>query len=125
MSDRPSLVIVLACLVAWVGLTACGESRAAPSPTSPPSGPAGVQISVDGQGFHPADVRVPAGQPVHLVFTRTTDQTCATAVVFPSLGTRRDLPLRQPTAIDVTAPASGNVPFECGMGMLTGRLVVE
>ena len=45
--------------------------------------------------------------------------------MFPDLGIRRDLPLGVPVAVDVTAPASGNLTFACGMDMLRGSVVVH
>jgi plastocyanin domain-containing protein len=53
-----------------------------------------------------------------------TDETCATAVVFPSLKIRRDLPLKQPVAIDFT-PSTGEIQFACGMNMFKGTIVVR
>ena len=66
-----------------------------------------------------------AGRPVRLTFVRTTDKTCGTEVVFPSMNIRRPLPLNQPVAIEFTPEASGDVGFVCGMNMLPGTLVIE
>jgi plastocyanin domain-containing protein len=84
-----------------------------------------IAVTVDGQGYRPASVKAPAGQPVQLEFTRTTDQTCGKEVVFPSLNIRRDLPLNQPVAVALTMPASGSLAFTCGMDMFRGSVVVQ
>ncbi|MCC7009963.1 MAG: efflux RND transporter periplasmic adaptor subunit [Acidobacteria bacterium] len=75
-------------------------------------------------GFSPARLTLRAGLPARLTFIRTTDQTCATAVVFPSLAIRRELPLNQPVAIEIT-PSAGELSFACGMDMLKGTIVVR
>ena len=77
------------------------------------------------QGYEPAKVTLRAGKPVKITFLRTTDKTCATEVVFPSLKIRRALPLNQPVAIEFTPGASGEIGFVCGMNMLRGTVVVE
>ena len=60
-----------------------------------------------------------------MTFMRTTDKTCATAVVLPSLNIRRDLPLNQPVDIEFTPPTAGDVQFACGMNMFRGTLIVQ
>jgi plastocyanin domain-containing protein len=51
------------------------------------------------QGFEPAKLSLRAGVPARLTFVRTTDKTCATEVVFPSLNIKRTLPLNEPVEI--------------------------
>lgn len=109
---------------------ATGCERSAPSGTSASAAPAAAgrvehAITVDGTGYHPASVRAPAGKPVRLTFTRTSDDGCGAQLVFPALGLRRDLPLDQKVAVDLTMPASGSVAFTCGMDMMKGSVVVE
>jgi plastocyanin domain-containing protein len=112
-----------------VGVSAVGACKANNSETgAAATGPAPatvVAITADEQGYHPATVKAAAGKPVRLEFKRTTDQTCATAVVFPALNIHRELPLDKPVAIDLTMPASGSVAFACGMGMFKGTIVAE
>jgi plastocyanin domain-containing protein len=74
------------------------------------------------QGFEPAKVTLHAGTPARLVLTRTTDKTCGTEVVFPSLGISRALPGNEP-AIDVTPEKAGDIAFACGANMLKGVVV--
>jgi plastocyanin domain-containing protein len=65
-----------------------------------------------------------AGVPARLTFVRTTDKTCATEVVFPSLNLKRALPLNQAVVVEVT-PSKGELTFTCGMNMLRGTIVVN
>jgi hypothetical protein len=82
-------------------------------------------VLVTEQGYEPAKVSVRVATPVRLTFLRTTDKTCGTEVVFPSLNIRRALPLNQPVAIEFTPRATGEVTFVCGMNVLRGGVVVE
>jgi RND family efflux transporter MFP subunit len=84
-----------------------------------------ARIAVTEQGFEPAKVAVRAGTPARLVFTRTTDKTCGTEVVVPSLGIKRTLPLNQPVTIEFTPENAGDIAFACGMNMLKGIVVVQ
>ena len=82
-------------------------------------------IRVGAEGYEPARATAAPGSPVRLVFTRTTDEGCGQQLVFPDLDIRRDLPLDQPVAVDVTMPASGTVRFTCGMDMYQGQIVAQ
>jgi RND family efflux transporter MFP subunit len=83
-----------------------------------------VKIAVTEKGYEPARVSVRAGVPARLTFTRTTDKTCGTEVVFPSLNIRRALPLNEPVTIEFTPAKTGEIAFVCGMNMLNGIVVV-
>lgn len=84
-----------------------------------------AHVTVTEAGFSPQQLSLKAGVPARITFTRTSDKTCATAVVFSSLNIRRDLPLNQPVAIEFTPDQPGEVAFVCGMNMLRGSLVVQ
>lgn len=118
--------------------TACkGNSNAAEPPKAvaasqpaqitkvPPPSDGSIAITVDGEGYHPSTVKASAGKKAKLVFTRTTDKTCGTEVVFAALNIKKELPLNQPTTIEVDVPASGQLAFACGMDMLKGTVVVQ
>lgn len=109
-------------------LAGCQKSSPpAPSASAEPAagGRAEHAITVDATGYHPATVRAPAGKPVRLTFTRTSDDGCGQQLVFPAQNLRRDLPLDQKVSVDLTMPASGNVAFTCGMDMMKGSVVAE
>lgn len=83
-----------------------------------------VRITADENGFTPAQVEVAAGQPVTLVFKRTSDATCATEAVFAS-GERHELPLGQDVRVVVTPAAGDTVRYACGMNMYTGQIIAK
>ena len=84
-----------------------------------------VAIVADGDGFKPARVEVPAGQPVTLVFKRTTDATCATEAVFAATGEEHALPLGQEVRVTITPAAGDTVRYACGMHMFLGEVVAK
>ncbi|HEX6314056.1 MAG TPA: efflux RND transporter periplasmic adaptor subunit [Gemmatimonadaceae bacterium] len=84
-----------------------------------------AKIVVNEQGFEPSRVTLRASTPARLTFIRTTDKTCGTEVVFPSLDIKRALPLNEPVFIEFTPAKSGEIGFACGMNMLKGVIVVE
>lgn len=84
-----------------------------------------AKITVTKDGFSPARVSVRAGTALRLTFLRTTDETCATEVVVPSLKIKRALPLNQLVDVDFTPEKAGTIDFVCGMAMLKGAIVVE
>jgi RND family efflux transporter MFP subunit len=84
-----------------------------------------ARVVVNEQGFEPATVTLRAGMPARITFVRTTDKTCGTEVVFPSLKIERALPLNQPVSIDFRPARTGDIAFACGMTMLKGVVVVE
>jgi cobalt-zinc-cadmium efflux system membrane fusion protein len=98
--------------------------RRHPGPTEGAQNDAGqtTRITVGERGYEPSRVTLHPGLPTHLTFIRTTDKTCGTAVVFPSLNIRRELPLNQPVDIELTTPKTGAIEFACGMNMLRGTV---
>lgn len=83
-----------------------------------------ASISITENGFEPSQVTVKRGQLARVSFTRKTDATCATEVVFPSLSIKKSLPLNQPVTIEFT-PRAADTPFLCGMKMLKGKVVAR
>ena len=86
--------------------------------------PKRIEIAITAEGFSPATVNAEPNVAVELVFTRTTDNTCAKEVVVPDLKVRKTLPLKEPVSI-VFTPAKQEVAFACGMNMLKGKLVIK
>jgi membrane fusion protein, heavy metal efflux system len=93
--------------------------------TESPLETARVEIAVTTDGFAPAAVKLPAGESITLVFTRKSEATCATEVVFPSLKVRKDLPLNKPVVIEIPPQPASEISFACGMNMLRGTVVVR
>ena len=84
-----------------------------------------VSVTLTEAGFDPQTLNLKAAVPARITFTRTTDKTCATKVVFPSLRIERDLPLNKPVVVEFTPAKAGPVEFVCGMNMLRGSVVVQ
>jgi hypothetical protein len=82
-----------------------------------------VEVAVTGGGFVPARIPARAGQPLTLVITRKTDQTCAREIVFQGQDGKTELPLDKPVEVTYTPKASGEVKFGCGMGMMVGGVL--
>ncbi len=87
--------------------------------------PRTVNLKVDSNGFEPAKVRVKKGEPLKLIFTRTTDQTCAKKLVIKDASVSKDLPLNKPVEVHFTPVKTGEIRYACGMDMASGVLLVE
>ncbi len=96
----------------------------APLGASAAEKPRRVEISVTANGFEPARVNVKKGEPLELVVTRKTDDTCAKEIVIPDENIKADLPLGKPVTLAFTPNRSGEIRYACGMNMVTGVLVV-
>jgi plastocyanin domain-containing protein len=86
-----------------------------------------ADVTASEHGFSPASLKLSQGGPGShstVSFIRTTDQTCATEVVFPDLGIKKDLPLNQPVKVDVPTDTAKTLTFQCGMAMYKGAVVV-
>jgi len=112
-----------------LGLGAPAPAPAVAAASPPAAAPAApeqtARIMVTKEGFSPATVRLKAGTPAKLTFFRTSNETCATEVVFPSLKIKRPLPLNEPVVVQLPPAKSGEIAFTCGMAMLKGAIVVE
>jgi RND family efflux transporter MFP subunit len=111
-----------------LGLRAAGSHTPAGPATPTPRATASAvrhEIAITGHGFSPDRVEAPRGAKVALVFTRRTDQTCATEVAIPALKIKKALPLNTPVTIEYMADKSGELTFTCGMNMIRGALVVQ
>jgi plastocyanin domain-containing protein len=90
--------------------------------------PKRFDIQVTRDGFAPDTVKVPAKEPVALVFVRKTNATCAKQVVLQlddGKKIQRELPLDVPVQIDVTFARAGKLGFACSMDMTKGVIVVQ
>jgi RND family efflux transporter MFP subunit len=84
-----------------------------------------AKVLVGEKGYEPGRVSLRAGTPAKITFVRTTDSTCGTEVLFPSLNIKRALPLNEPVVIEFTPAKTGEIAFACGMNMLHGTVVVQ
>lgn len=108
-------------------LIACGKKDGA-SDSVPPAAPGELRVIAGEHGFVPGSLTVPKGAPgsmARISFVRTSDQTCATEVVFPDLDIKKELPLNQTVVVDVPDDNARTLTFQCGMGMYKGALLVK
>ncbi|HKY34905.1 MAG TPA: cupredoxin domain-containing protein [Polyangiaceae bacterium] len=126
MSRSLSRCVVFAGLVSAASLIACkraDDSKAVGSSEAPSAAGNDVRVAVTDKGFEPSTVPIGTGR--RLVFRRTSENTCATAVVFPDLKIEKELPRNQDVAVDLPASAKGEIGFQCGMGMYKSKVVAQ
>lgn len=105
---------------------AAAAPAAAPAPAPAATGEKVVRMEVTDDGFVPAKVEVKQGQPLTLLITRKTDQTCATEILIEGTELNVPLPLNQETAVKFTPGKPGTLKFGCHMDkMVGGTLVID
>ena len=113
--------ITLSGLIAWFFWFAPkGQTRIS-------AGSGGVQevaITVKG-GYTPDIIVVKAGQPIKMRFTRQESSSCSEMVLFPDFNQSAKLPEGQEVTLEFTPDKPGEYGFQCQMGMLRGKLIVE
>lgn len=88
---------------------------------------AGVQqvaIKVKG-GYDPDVIVVKQGKPVRLQFNREESSMCSEMVIFDKIGKSAKLPEGETVDVEFTPAEAGEIPFQCQMGMLRGKVVVQ
>ncbi|MEY3284227.1 MAG: hypothetical protein RIR86_2240 [Acidobacteriota bacterium] len=96
---------------------------AEPRQPTPTHRPGTILVRVGRQGFLPAEIQVPGGVPIRLAIERLVEPNCASQIVFPALGLRRQLPLGETTTIELPPTSGGALRFSCGMGMYRGAII--
>ncbi len=113
--------LALSVFIAWFFWFAPkGQTRAAMSA----SGAQEVAVIVKG-GYTPDVIVVKSGQPVRLRFTRQESSACSEKVLFPDFNQNALLPEGQEVTLEFTPDKPGEYSFQCQMGMLRGKLIVE
>jgi plastocyanin domain-containing protein len=113
--------IALSLFIAWFfWLAPKGQTKVS-------AGMGGIQevaITVKG-GYTPDIIVVKAGQPLRMRFTRQESSSCSETVLFPDFNQSAKLPEGQEVLIEFTPEKAGEYGFQCQMGMLRGKLIVE
>jgi len=113
--------IVLTVLIAWYfWFTPKSQTRVAVSA----SGAQEVAITVKG-GYTPDVIVVQKGRPVRLTFTRQESSACSEKVLFPDFNQNALLPEGEQVTLEFIPAKEGEYGFQCQMGMLRGKLIVE
>ena len=124
MDTNQVLVTVVGAILVGFILWFFFGPRAATAARRTAGGVREVDVEVRG-AYDPDRVEVEAGRPVRLTFVRKETNPCTEQVVFPDFGIVRDLPVGQPTPVELTPAKAGEFEFHCGMNMVRGRLIVK
>ena len=76
-------------------------------------------------GYTPDVLVVEAGRPVRLSFNRQETASCSEMVLLPDFNKSARLPVGETVSIEFTPQRAGEYEFQCQMGMLRGKLIVE
>jgi plastocyanin domain-containing protein len=102
------------------------SEQAAAQARNPSDGPRVITLSVTEKGYEPTPITLKKDEPVKLVVTRKTEQTCANEIVMKDYGIHTPLPLNTPVEIAFTPNKSGTLTYGCAMGqMISGTFMVE
>ena len=124
-ADRVAVVALAAAAIAWIYWYFFSvPARAAGAAAAIRGGIQELAIAV-GAAYDPSVIRVRAGTPVRLTFTRTDTNSCTEEVVLGDFNIRTFLPTGTPTPVEFTPRTAGRFDFHCGMGMVHGTLIVE
>jgi plastocyanin domain-containing protein len=113
--------LILIVFIAWFfWLAPKGQTRV----VAGTSGAQEVAVTVKG-GYTPDVIVVKAGQPVRFRFTRQESAACSETVLFPDFNQSAKLPEGEEVSVEFTPEKPGEYGFQCQMGMLRGKLIVE
>jgi plastocyanin domain-containing protein len=113
--------IAMTTLIAWYfWLAPKAQTRVGVSE----SGAQEVAVTVKG-GYTPDVIVVQKGRPVRLTFTRQESSACSEKVLFPDFNQSALLPEGEQVTLEFTPDKPGEYGFQCQMGMLRGKLIVE
>jgi sulfite exporter TauE/SafE len=83
-----------------------------------------VPFAIINTKYVPESVNIPADKPVRLLLDRQEDVACSDRLVIKQLGVDVALAPNAVTTIDLPATAAGTYSMTCGMGMMSGQLIV-
>jgi plastocyanin domain-containing protein len=76
-------------------------------------------------GYTPDVIVVERGKPVRLNFVRAESSSCSEMVLFPDFNKSAHLPEGETVPLELMPDKTGEFQFQCQMGMLRGKLIVE
>lgn len=83
-----------------------------------------VMVLVKG-GYTPDVIVVEKGKPVRLNFVRTESASCSEMLLIPEFKKSARLPEGETVPVEFMPDQPGEFEFQCQMGMLRGKLIVE
>ena len=76
-------------------------------------------------GYTPDVIVVERGKPVRLNFVRQESASCSEMVLLPAFNKSAKLPEGETVPVEFLPDKAGEFEFQCQMGMLRGKLIVE
>jgi plastocyanin domain-containing protein len=76
-------------------------------------------------GYTPDVIVVEKGKPVRLNFLRAESSSCSEMVLLPDFKKSAKLPEGETVPVEFFPDQEGEVEFQCQMGMLRGKVIVE
>ncbi|HWU36452.1 MAG TPA: cupredoxin domain-containing protein [Candidatus Acidoferrum sp.] len=76
-------------------------------------------------GYTPDVIVVERGKPVRLNFVRQESASCSEMVLLPAFNKNASLPEGETVAVEFLPKDPGEYEFQCQMGMLRGKVIVE
>ena len=123
-ADQIIVIIAGLGLAAWVAWYFWfSETKAVKVQTSG-SGIQEAMIKVKG-GYTPDVLVFEAGKPIKLNFLREETAACSEEVIFSELGKKATLTPYKTIPVELNIDEPGEYNFQCGMGMLHGKLIIE
>lgn len=83
-----------------------------------------IPLAIVNTQFQPQALTFPADEPVRLIVDRQEDNACSDQIAIPQMGVLQDLQAFGTTVVEIPAAAAGSYTLTCGMGMMSGRIVV-
>ena len=100
------------------------SNSAAPTYKTAADGVVEVPLTIRDTQYVPSTLRIPADVPVRILVDRQEDLACSNALVLPQLGVNAPLAANAVTAVSVPPTKAGTYTMTCGMGMMSGVLLV-
>jgi uncharacterized protein len=101
-----------------------GATAQAGAFTPGPDGVVEVPLTIKNTQYVPASISIPAGVRVRLAVDRQEAVACSNQLVLPQLGVSVPLADNAITKVDIPPTKAGVYNMTCGMGMMSGTLVV-
>lgn len=83
-----------------------------------------IDITVSG-GYSPEVISIPKGKLTKINFIRTDPTECLSEVVLSDFKIKKQLPLNQKVAVEITPQKAGEYTYSCSMNMYHGKIIVK
>lgn len=122
--DQILVIIGGLALSAWVAWYFWFSEKEAVKIQAAEGGMQEAVIKVKG-GYTPDVLIFEAGKPIKLNFIREETAACTEEVIFTDLNKKATLTPFKTIPVELTIDKPGEYGFQCGMGMVKGKLIVQ